>query len=215
MKNDDKPLANPYVVLREEFDDWAVLFDPDTGHGFGLNPTGVYLWKLFDGAHSISDMLKALRQDALDVSEEARVHLFAFVEALTRHRLATYEAEQVQDYRGRRRPCPAYAPENVPDAMQFTYEPPRLVNLSGDVRADGTCYSCSNTGSAAVSGCTQGNLAIWGCVFGYSAAHTSGTSCTSGVGLTDCQPGIYASCDCSYGDYAGGYCNSNGIGPYH
>ena len=26
MKNDKKPIANPYVVLREEFDDWAVLF---------------------------------------------------------------------------------------------------------------------------------------------------------------------------------------------
>ena len=34
----DKPVANSLVVLREEFDDWAVLFDPDTGSGFGINP---------------------------------------------------------------------------------------------------------------------------------------------------------------------------------
>ena len=101
--------------------DRAVLFDPDTGHGFGLSPTGVYVWKLLDGEHSISDMLNALHQDALDVPKEAGGHLFAFVEALTRHGLAAYEAEQVHDYRGRRRPCPACAPENVPDAMQFIY----------------------------------------------------------------------------------------------
>jgi hypothetical protein len=25
------PIANPLIVLREEFDDWAILFDPDTG----------------------------------------------------------------------------------------------------------------------------------------------------------------------------------------
>jgi hypothetical protein len=33
IKNGDKPIANPYVMLREEFDDWAVLFNPDTGRG--------------------------------------------------------------------------------------------------------------------------------------------------------------------------------------
>ncbi len=63
LKNGEKPIANPFVILREEFDDWAVLFDPDTGHGFGLNPTGVYIWKLLDGKHSIEDMLSALRRD--------------------------------------------------------------------------------------------------------------------------------------------------------
>ena len=50
MEPHDKPIANPLVVLREEFDDWAILFDPDTGNAFGLNPTGVYLWKLLDGS---------------------------------------------------------------------------------------------------------------------------------------------------------------------
>ena len=58
MNNDAKPLRNYYVMLREEFDDWAVLFDPDTGHGFGLNPMGVYLWKLLDGNHSIDALVE-------------------------------------------------------------------------------------------------------------------------------------------------------------
>ena len=31
VKSGELPLANPLVVLREEFDGWAVLFDPDTG----------------------------------------------------------------------------------------------------------------------------------------------------------------------------------------
>ena len=53
MTKDDKPIVNPYVQLREEFDDWAILFNPDTGRGFGLNPTGVYVWKLLDGAHTV------------------------------------------------------------------------------------------------------------------------------------------------------------------
>jgi hypothetical protein len=49
-------------VLREEFDDWAVLFDPDTGHGFGLNPAGVYVWKLLNGERTIDGICKTLRR---------------------------------------------------------------------------------------------------------------------------------------------------------
>ena len=75
-------------MLRKEFDDWAVLFDPDTGHGFGLNPTGVYLWKCLDGGHPIDEMLTALRRDALSVPLEAGEHLVAFVEELTQQGLA-------------------------------------------------------------------------------------------------------------------------------
>ncbi len=208
MNNGEKPIANPYVVLREEFDDWAVLFNPDTGHGFGLSPTGVYVWKLLDGEHSISAMLKALHRDALDVPEEAGEHLFAFVEALTQHGLAACEAEPVQEYGGLRRSCPACVPENIPDTKQWIYEPPRLVDLSGDVRAGGTCYFCTN-GSGAASGCTNGATAIWGCVsFGTSAIYGQQNG-------TDCYGGIYASCDCiSYGAYAGGHC-SNGTSTYH
>lgn len=44
----DKPVANPLIVLHEEFDDWAILFDPDRGNAFGLNPTGIFVWKLLD-----------------------------------------------------------------------------------------------------------------------------------------------------------------------
>ena len=64
MKNGEKPLANLFVILREEFDDWAILFNPDARPGFagfGLNPTGVYLWKLLDGEHAIDALLEELR----------------------------------------------------------------------------------------------------------------------------------------------------------
>ncbi len=42
MQDHDKPIpvANPSVVLREEFDNRAILFDPDTGDAFGINPVG-------------------------------------------------------------------------------------------------------------------------------------------------------------------------------
>jgi SynChlorMet cassette protein ScmD len=91
MKCDDRLRANPLVVLREEFDDWAILFDPDSGNAFGLSPTGVYLWKHLDGQHSIDDMLEALRRDAEDVPAEAGDHIREFLADLTKRGLAGYE----------------------------------------------------------------------------------------------------------------------------
>jgi len=90
------PVANPLIVLREEFDDWAILFDPDTGDAFGLNPTGVLVWKLLDGAHSLEDMVEQLRQDIQDIPDEAVEHVASFVEDLTKRGLAGYEIEPIQ-----------------------------------------------------------------------------------------------------------------------
>jgi len=44
-----KPISNPMVVFREEFDDWAILFDPETGKAFGVNPIGTEIWNKLDG----------------------------------------------------------------------------------------------------------------------------------------------------------------------
>ena len=45
----NKPVPNPMVVSREEFDDWAILFDPETGKAFGVNPIGTEIWNKLDG----------------------------------------------------------------------------------------------------------------------------------------------------------------------
>ena len=87
----DKPIANPSIVLREEFDDWAVLFDPDTGKTVGLNPVGVFIWKLLDGSHTMEDILKKLRESCEKVPEEARDHLKNLIESLVERGLAGYE----------------------------------------------------------------------------------------------------------------------------
>jgi SynChlorMet cassette protein ScmD len=94
VKDDTKAIANPLVVLREEFDDWAVLFDPDTGHAFGLNPTGVSIWKCLDGHHSIQDIMKALKQDYKGASDEIEEHLKGFIQDLCQHGLVGYEIQQ-------------------------------------------------------------------------------------------------------------------------
>ena len=57
MQPCDKPTPNPVVVLREEFDDWAVLFNPDTAEAIGMNPVGVATWKLMDGRRNLDKIV--------------------------------------------------------------------------------------------------------------------------------------------------------------
>jgi len=88
VTNDDKPTANPWVVLREEFDDWAILFDPETGNAVGINPSAVFIWKLLDGEHTLDAILKKAREHAEDVPEDVRDHIEAFVDELVATGLA-------------------------------------------------------------------------------------------------------------------------------
>ena len=83
MSEEKKPLANPELVFREEFDDWAVLFDPDTGDAYGLDPVGVFLWKRLDGAHTVDDLVEQLRGECEDeVPDEAPEHVQEFIAKL-------------------------------------------------------------------------------------------------------------------------------------
>jgi SynChlorMet cassette protein ScmD len=88
------PIANPMLVLREEFDDWAVLFDPDTGDGFGLNPVSVFIWKRLDGKHTIQDITKELRENCEDAPENAEQEVNDFTQELIKRGYVGYEKQQ-------------------------------------------------------------------------------------------------------------------------
>jgi len=90
----DRPIANPLVVLREEFDDWAVLFDPDTGHAYGLNPVSVFIWRRLDGRHTPEDIYQELKAACQDLPADADMHIKEFIEDLCRNGLAGYEYSQ-------------------------------------------------------------------------------------------------------------------------
>ncbi|MGR0482547.1 MAG: SynChlorMet cassette protein ScmD [Candidatus Electronema sp. V4] len=94
MSDSSRPVANPMVILREEFDDWALLFDPDTGKAFGLNPVSVFIWKRLDGNHLLSEILKDLRGSCDDIPANAGDYIQSFVNELIQEGLAGYEIKQ-------------------------------------------------------------------------------------------------------------------------
>ncbi|MBI4594950.1 MAG: SynChlorMet cassette protein ScmD [Candidatus Tectomicrobia bacterium] len=83
-------IANPLIVLREEFDDWAILFDPDTGNTFGLNPIGVLIWKHLDGHHTLNEITEKIREAAENVPSDVSSHVQDFVQNAVKLGLVNY-----------------------------------------------------------------------------------------------------------------------------
>lgn len=88
MNIETKIVVNPEVVLREEFDDWAVLFNPENGEGYGINPVSVAIWKELDGKKSVKDAIDAVIAQCDDVPAEAVDESLVFIESLLERGLA-------------------------------------------------------------------------------------------------------------------------------
>jgi hypothetical protein len=60
---------NPDIVLREEDEDGALLFNPDTSEVRVLNATGLFIWRRCGGA-AMDELLAAVSDAFEDVPEE-------------------------------------------------------------------------------------------------------------------------------------------------
>ena len=94
MTDLERPMANPTVVLREEFDDWAVLFNPDTADAVGISPVGVAIWKLMDGRRGVEEIALQVAEQfdgaPANVADEVRAH----VVELAQYGFVGYELEE-------------------------------------------------------------------------------------------------------------------------
>lgn len=95
MELSNLPVANPLVVLREEFDDCAVLFNPDTGGAVGLNPVGVAVWKLLDGKNTLDTVVEKIKSEFSDTPETATEDIKKFIDQLAKHAFVGYEVESM------------------------------------------------------------------------------------------------------------------------
>ena len=94
MNQTDRPIANPIVVLREEFDDFAILFNPDTADAVGTNPVGVEVWKLMDGTRSLGDIVSEIGERFEDTPDAAFTEIAAFVDTLAENGFTGLELER-------------------------------------------------------------------------------------------------------------------------
>jgi len=87
------PLINPVVVLRKEFDDWAVLFNPDTAEAVGINPIGVVIWEQLAKNQATHDIIKTIREQYSSVPDKVEEELDTFIISLTERGFIGFEVE--------------------------------------------------------------------------------------------------------------------------
>ncbi|MGB2600820.1 MAG: PqqD family peptide modification chaperone [Candidatus Omnitrophota bacterium] len=63
------PVRNPDTVVREEEKE-ALLFNPADGNMMCINKTGILVWGLSDGSHTVDDIVGEIT-NAYDVSTES------------------------------------------------------------------------------------------------------------------------------------------------
>jgi DNA-directed RNA polymerase specialized sigma54-like protein len=83
---------SPNVVLREEADEWGILFDPDTGASVALNPIAVSMFKALRRTQDVEEVAKAIREEYDEVPETLAEEIAEFVESLAQGGFVGFEA---------------------------------------------------------------------------------------------------------------------------
>jgi SynChlorMet cassette protein ScmD len=76
------PRKNPNIVIREEFDDWALLFNPESGKVYGINPTTAFIWQQIDGNTSIKDISGRLKDTFDKTPDTVEEEVMSIIERL-------------------------------------------------------------------------------------------------------------------------------------
>ena len=77
-----KAALSSSIVIREEEDNWGLLYDPDTGATFGLNPVSLIICRQMDGQKTITDILELINEKCIDVPDEVEEHVEVFIQKL-------------------------------------------------------------------------------------------------------------------------------------
>ena len=70
------------VVLREEADDWGVLFDPDTGNSVALNPVAITMFKAMQKRQDIDSVISAVYEEYEEVPETLDQDIIDLIDTL-------------------------------------------------------------------------------------------------------------------------------------
>jgi SynChlorMet cassette protein ScmD len=89
IESNRTPTQNSDVVFREESDNWAIIFDPNSGETYGLDSISIAIWKKLNGKNSMQDIVNELTKECIDeVPEHAIQDISFFVNDLVKKGLA-------------------------------------------------------------------------------------------------------------------------------
>jgi len=89
MKSEDRPAADPQVVVRPEFEDWGLLFHPRTGEVMGTNAVGMAIFRLLDGRATVEEIARKIQLRFEDSPDTVLTDTLTFLKALRRKMMVT------------------------------------------------------------------------------------------------------------------------------
>ena len=81
------------IVLKEEADNWGILYNPDTDFSFGINPVSVFIWKQMKIKQTVKELAKKVNESFTNVPEDVEEQVIEFIKKLLKKDLATIESE--------------------------------------------------------------------------------------------------------------------------
>ena len=82
---------SPNIVLREEADDWGILFDPDTGNSVVLNPVAISMFKAMRKTQDPAKVTAMIREEYDDIPETLESDFSELVEKLAQYGFIGFE----------------------------------------------------------------------------------------------------------------------------
>lgn len=83
--------VNPSIVFREEADNWALLFEPESGKTFTLNPVSVLIWKQLSNHCTVNEVLEIVRSKCVQVPDGFEKDVSEFLEQLLEKNFLHYD----------------------------------------------------------------------------------------------------------------------------
>lgn len=82
-----KVQAKPGVIIKEEPDFWALLYDPARDISFGINPVCVYAWKKMQDSITVNDIVEGIKNHFSSVPEDIESDIYTMLQSLIKKEL--------------------------------------------------------------------------------------------------------------------------------
>lgn len=84
ITRDTRVTPRSTLTLREESDDCAILFDPDSGEAHALSPVAAFCWLRLNGHKSVAELTREVGLEFNDVPENLERDILELVAELLR-----------------------------------------------------------------------------------------------------------------------------------
>ena len=89
LRSTDRLVRSPEAVLRDDFEDAAVLFHPHTAEALALSAVGVAIWKALDGRRTLGQVAAKVAAECDAPPEAVLEDTIAFAAHLHRRLFVT------------------------------------------------------------------------------------------------------------------------------